>query len=52
MRRIKEHKRLKRGFTSKYNVDELVYFEIINNLILARKREKQLKNLVRRKKLY
>lgn len=50
-RRITEHKiKNKRGFTSRYNVNKLVYYEksiYINNTI---KREKQIKNLLRRKK--
>jgi putative endonuclease len=44
-RRIYEHKLgLVEGFTKKYNVDKLVYFEIQPDLESAVKREKQLKN--------
>jgi len=32
------------GFTSKYNVNKLVYYEIYEDIIEAIKREKQLKN--------
>ena len=32
------------GFTKKYNVDKLVYYEIYNNIEDAIRREKQLKN--------
>lgn len=39
------------GFTAKYNVDRLVYFEEIENEILARKREKQIKGWLRNKKI-
>lgn len=38
------------GFTKKYNLTKLVYFEIFDNPEAAIKREKTLKNLVRRKK--
>lgn len=52
VRRVGEHKsKLNVGFTSRYNVDQLVYFETFNNIVNAIKREKQLKNLVRRKKI-
>ena len=44
MRRVWEHKsRLIGGFTQKYNVDKLVYFESFSNPSEAIKREKQLK---------
>lgn len=38
------------GFTSRYNVDKLVYYEVYEDAYEAISREKQLKNLVRRKK--
>jgi putative endonuclease len=51
-KRIYEHKnKLVNGFTKKYNVFKLVYFEIHNDINEAIYREKQLKNLVRRKKI-
>ena len=44
-RRIYEHKhKLIDGFTKKYNLTSLVYFEIFNNMQDAIHREKQLKN--------
>ncbi len=43
-RRTEEHKnKLKKGFTSKYNVDKLVYFEHFKYINDAIKREKRLK---------
>jgi len=51
-RRIFEHKeRLVEGFTKKYNVDRLVYYEVHPDLISAEKREKQLKNWHRQWKI-
>src|SRR5437773_1605611 len=51
VRRVYEHKqRLHEGFTQKYNVTKLVYYELIEEPLEAIKREKQVKNLVRRKK--
>ena len=51
IRRVYEHKKkLVKGFTSKYNLSKLVYYEIFDHPNEAIKREKQLKNLVRRKK--
>ena len=44
-RRIYEHKhKLIDGFTKKYNLTSLVYFETFNNMQDAIQREKQLKN--------
>jgi len=40
-----------KGFTSKYNCNILVYFEKYDDIIEAIKREKQIKNLIRRKKI-
>lgn len=39
------------GFTSKYNVNKLVYYEIFNHINEAIKREKQIKGGSRQKKL-
>ncbi len=39
------------GFTAKYNVDNLVYFEELADEISARKREKQLKGQLQGKKI-
>lgn len=44
-RRIYEHKnKLIEGFTKKYNVDQLVYFEVTDDINAALAREKQLKH--------
>ena len=51
-RRIYEHKnKLIDGFTKKYNLDRLVYFEVFNNIEDAISREKQLKNWHRQWKI-
>ena len=51
-RRIFEHKQgLVDGFTKKYNVDRLVYYEIHPNLETVIKRERQLKNWHRQWKI-
>jgi len=40
-----EHKnKITKGFTAKYNVNKLVYFEQTENILSAIQREKQLKN--------
>lgn len=50
-RRCFEHsKKLIHGFTSKYNVDELVYYEIFDFVDPAIAREKQIKGYSRAKK--
>ena len=51
IRRIYEHKnKLVAGFTQKYNVDRLVYFEICSGIVVAIEREKQIKGWSRKKK--
>jgi putative endonuclease len=51
MRRIDEHKRkLVAGFTQKYNVDRLVYYEVCSDIVTAIEREKQIKGWSRKKK--
>jgi len=51
-RRIFEHKQgLVEGFTKKYNVNKLVYYETQPDLERAIKREKQLKNWHRQWKI-
>ena len=51
-RRIYEHKhKLIPGFTSKYNVDRLVYFETTSDVHAALAREKQIKGWLRAKKI-
>jgi putative endonuclease len=44
-KRIFEHKnKLADGFTKKYNICKLVYYECSNNILSAIEREKQIKN--------
>ena len=51
-RRIFEHKeKIIPGFTTKYNVDKLVYYEMCESAEGAITREKQIKNYSRRKKV-
>jgi len=51
-RRIGEHKsKIVKGFTTRYNVDKLVYFEEYSNINEAIKREKQLKKWNRQWKI-
>jgi len=50
-RRCHEHKiKLNKGFTAKYNVDKLIYYEVFDYIDLAIKREKQIKGISRSKK--
>ncbi|WP_139959267.1 GIY-YIG nuclease family protein [Flavicella sediminum] len=43
-RRVLEHKtKINKGFTSKYNIDKLMYFEIFSSIEAAILREKQMK---------
>ena len=50
-RRIYEHKnKLAEGFTKRYNVNKLVYFETTPDVRAAIEREKQLKGWVRKRK--
>ena len=52
VRRIYEHKnKLCQGFTKKYNIDKLVYYEICIDALSAIAREKQLKSGSRKKKI-
>ena len=51
-RRIYEHKNnLIKGFTQKYNIHNLVYYEETNDVNIAIEREKQIKSWSRKKKL-
>jgi len=51
-RRVYEHKqKLVDGFTKKYNIDKLIYYEITNDVNTALEREKQLKRWRRWKKI-
>ena len=50
-RRVYEHKnKLVKGFTSRYNVNKLVYFEYTSDVKAAIEREKQLKGWIRKRK--
>lgn len=52
VRRVYEHKnKLAKGFTERYNIDKLVYYEVASNPQSAIEREKQIKGMVRRKKI-
>ncbi len=51
-RRMYKHKnKLIDGFTKKYNLTKLVYYELYNNITAAIQREKQIKGLLRKKKI-
>jgi len=51
-RRVLEHKlKLRIGFTSHYNVDKLVYYEILESADKAIKREAKIKAGSRKKKI-
>lgn len=52
VRRVYEHKnKLAEGFTKKYDLDKLVYFEVFGSIEYAISREKQIKGGSRKKKL-
>jgi len=51
LRRIYEHKNTADGFTKKYKVHKLVYFEVFEDIEYAIKREKQIKAGSRQKKI-
>lgn len=52
IKRVYEHRqKLVPGFTEKYNVNKLVYFEVFEDVTEAIKREKQLKGGSRQKKI-
>ena len=52
LRRVFEHKKkITGGFTSKYQITKLVYYEIFDDAYCAIKREKQIKAGSRRKKI-
>ena len=51
-RRVYEHKqKLVAGFTAKYNIDRLVYYEATQDVNSAIYREKQIKGWLRAKKI-
>lgn len=52
LRRVHEHKQnIIKGFTSKYNLHKLVYYELCDNIEQAIIREKQIKNMNRNEKI-
>lgn len=52
IKRVYEHKnKITKGFTSKYNVNKLVYFEVIDEVIVAIEREKEIKGWLRERKI-
>ena len=52
VKRVYEHKnKLREGFTKKYNVNKLVYYEVFENIESAILREKQIKSGSRVKKV-
>jgi putative endonuclease len=52
MQRLFQHKnKVNDGFTKKYNINRLVYFEITDDVTAAIAREKQIKGMLRSKKL-
>ena len=51
IKRVYQHKnKFQKGFTEKYNLTKLVYYEIFEDALTAITREKTIKNLLRRKK--
>lgn len=53
LRRVLEHKqKLIKGFTEKYNINKLIYYEHYQYILNAISREKQLKHWNRKKKLW
>jgi len=51
-KRLYEHKnKLVEGFTKKYNLDKLIYFETYQDINEAIKREKQIKGWIRKRKI-
>jgi len=52
VKRIYEHKNsFVEGFTKKYNLKELIYFEVFEDIVSAITREKQIKGWLRIKKI-
>ena len=52
VKRVYEHKqKLVEGFTKKYNITKLIYFEDTNDVNAAIAREKQIKGWIRNKKI-
>lgn len=52
MNRVHEHKqKLVEGFTKKYNINKLIYYEAFDEIFEAIVREKQIKGWIRKKKI-
>ena len=52
VKRVYQHKnKIIDGFTKKYGVDKLAYYEVHNDMAAAIKREKQIKDVSRKTKL-
>jgi putative endonuclease len=52
LRRINEHKeKTVEGFTSRYRINKLVYYEVAEEIESAINREKQIKSLTRQNKI-
>lgn len=50
-RRIHEHKTRTNHFTSKYNINKLIYYQEFNQTIKAIRAEKEIKGWTRKKKM-
>ena len=51
-RRVLQHRRkLLPGFTARYNINRLVYYEVCGEILAAIAREKQIKSWGRKKKI-
>ena len=51
VRRVYQHSRKETGFTARYHITRLVYYEVFADPMSAIRREKQLKRLLRREKI-
>ena len=52
IKRLYEHKnKLVKGFTTKYNINKLGYYEVHDSIMLAIQREKQIKGGSRKQKI-
>ncbi|HET9454070.1 MAG TPA: GIY-YIG nuclease family protein [Gemmatimonadaceae bacterium] len=51
VRRILQHRKGKDGFTSRYRIQRLVYYDVTTDVRAAIAREKQVKNWSRKKKM-
>jgi putative endonuclease len=52
VRRVYQHKKkLVEGFTQRYNINRLIYYEETNDVRVAQARERQLKGWLRAKKI-